>query len=308
MRTLPHALLAVVTVGCAGEFGSGAAATPVEAPSDARASAAMCGRAFTAAELQAHATAPDDAIAVQLDSAPTFGFAPSFARLPIFTLYRDGSVFYPKDDRRFGTLLTAKLPTAEVQAIVARVLDLGFTRLQSHVDECSCPTPNSIMICTSDASYTILRVRLSSGELRSVAVYASQWNETDTAKAIIDYLTKYRAPNAETYVPEKATLIADRIEKRDDCVSVETTLDAELARVPATPTEKRSLPVGANARPVSGGVLRAVLAKVGAGGGMSTLCSPANAYRTRVIPWLPGANLAPAIERWLERRGYLERE
>lgn len=261
-----------------------------------------CGTSFSADELEQRATAPLDAIAVQLDTESTFVFAPPFARRPIFTLYRDGAVFYRATPDSDAELLTARLPNADVDTIVAHVMELGFPRLRSHVEECSCPTQCGAVVCTSctsDGDYTILRVRPPSGEIQQVAVYAGQWNEVEVASKIIDYLTTYRAKGARTYVPSTATLITEKTNNRASCMPVDRELEKELEIQPSAGAS--GVPMSNNMRPISNGALRALLDKVGSGGGEAYLCSSLTAYHVRVYPWLPGANLAPAIDRWRRR-------
>ena len=303
MRPSHIGLLALSLTGCSNGDPSVASAPRVattidrEVTADAApppAPARPCGTSFPPDELEARATAPADAIAVQLDHEPTFGFRPPFARVPAFTLYRDGSVFFPSPGEGAGdTLLTTRVDAATVERIVGRVLALGFERLTSHVEECSCPVgPKQVMICTSDADYTFLRVRLRTGELRTTVVYASNWNEPVTARAIIGYLEGYR-PSATPYVPTKATAIVVPSDQREGCVLVDGTLGGVLTL--ATSSQARG------ALAVEGAELRALLAKVGASGGGASLCTATSVWRTNVVPWLPGADPSPVLAKWRTR-------
>ena len=84
----------------------------------------------------------------------------AFGRVPEFNLLPDGSVYYldpPEWDK--AQVMAAHLAPAETEALIHRVLDLGFERLESYTDPCQ-PQPNGTCLCVADAGESVLRVRL----------------------------------------------------------------------------------------------------------------------------------------------------
>src|SRR5262249_55574953 len=144
-----------------------------------------CESTWDAKELAASATAPFDAIDLQLDSSPTFLITQgmratrTFTRMPQFTLYRDGTVLYPERGQFPEKYLTAKLTRAEADDLKAKVLAFGAEQLKSHTSDCTCPHDSPMgktMICASDAGFHILRFRDHDDALRHIVVYSSFWN------------------------------------------------------------------------------------------------------------------------------------
>ena len=80
---------------------------------------------------------------------PELGFA--FGRVPDFSLLPDGSVYYldpPEWDK--AQVMAAHLAPTETEALIQRMLDLGFERLESHTDPCQ-PQRGGTCLCVADA-------------------------------------------------------------------------------------------------------------------------------------------------------------
>ena len=67
--------------------------------------------------------------------------------------------------------MEVRLSGDDVEALVQQVLDLGFERLENYSEQCQ-NLDDGTGMCLADASYTVLRVRLPSGEPRQVRIYA----------------------------------------------------------------------------------------------------------------------------------------
>ena len=109
-------------------------------------------------------------ILVQYDYEPTFSTPESFqpfGRVPPFTMLEDGTLIYLDDGRRYDErrVMEVHLSGYDADALVQQVLDLGFERLGNHAEQCENLDDGS-SVCIADASYTVLRVRLPSGEPR----------------------------------------------------------------------------------------------------------------------------------------------
>src|SRR5205823_5760747 len=136
----------------------------------------------------------------------------------------------------------------------------------------------------SDEAYTLLRVRLPSGELRQVMVYAAFWNERATARSILEYLLGVRPTRAIPFAPARATLVVQAWpdQRREGCRPADPTLLPSLAR--PRPEAFRW------AKTVEGAELDAWAAKLPGYGGEGSFCTARQAYRVALSPWLPGAD------------------
>jgi len=245
-----------------------------------------CGAPPTAEQLAQMATAPFDQIAVQLDYQGTYVVTPPYARVPVFTLFRDGTLFRVRFSarREVETLVRAKLRPEEVKRITNRVLALGFERLKSHLDHCSCPGTASgspeprVVVCSSDAAYTILRVR--SDELRHVVVYGGFANDPKALKSIAKYLEDYRADQETAYVPSAATLVVRASARASG--ACETVDSRQLARPSSNPYRW--------AVAVRGQQVRDYLAHLPSNMGSGRFCQGSEEYELSMFPWLPGAD------------------
>jgi hypothetical protein len=254
-----------------------------------------CGAPPTAEQLAGMATAPFDEIAVQLDYQGTYVFSPPFARVPVFTLYRDGTLFRTKFSakRQLETLMRAKLAPEEVERITSRVSALGFDRLESHLDHCSCPSmasgspdPPTVRVCVSDAAYTILRVR--SGELRHVVIYGRFVSDPQALQSIVKYLESYRAEGETAYVPDEATLMVSALERaRRPCEAIDSRL---LARPMSNPSRW--------AVALRGQQVHDYLARLRSNMGSGRFCQGSDLYQLSMFPWLPGADHTSMIAKY----------
>jgi hypothetical protein len=135
---------------------------------------------------------------------PELGFA--FGRVPDFSLLPDGNVYYldPAEWDK-AQVMTAHLAPAETEALIQRVLDLNFERLESYTDPCQ-PQGGDTCLCVADAGESVLRVRLQSGELREVRNYYDFANDPEALTAIRSLLKDYQHPAATPYAPKKAAI------------------------------------------------------------------------------------------------------
>ncbi len=149
-------------------------------------------------------------VVVQYDSEPTFStgaesFQP-FGRVPPFTMLEDGTLVYVDEGRGYDErVMEVKLSENDADALLQQVLDLGFERLGNHAEQCE-DSGGGATACLADASYTVLRVRLPSGEPRQVRIYANFGRDPQALQAIRSLLSGYSHPDARPYVPAKATL------------------------------------------------------------------------------------------------------
>ena len=101
--------------------------------------------------------------------------------------------------------MEVRLSGDDVEALVQQVLDLGFERLENYSEQCQNLDYGTGM-CLADASHTVLRVRLPSGEPRQVRIYANFGSDLQALESIRSTLREYSHPDARPYVPAKATL------------------------------------------------------------------------------------------------------
>ncbi|HEX9618457.1 MAG TPA: hypothetical protein VGA03_13675 [Anaerolineales bacterium] len=162
--------------------------------------------AFTLASLAA--LQPGDVL-LQKDYEPTFFRIETmvpYGRVPSFTLYADGTLIYRLEGQSFEdeVMVAVQLTQEESVDLLNQALDLGLPRLESHTDFCE--NPGGQGMCVMDASYTILRGRLPSGQLHEVKIYADFANDPAAYEGIGDLLEGYQHPEAGPYQPQAATL------------------------------------------------------------------------------------------------------
>src|SRR5262245_47682 len=169
-----------------------------------RSKVAILGIAFFAAAVNGCMQVVSGAdVLVQLDYIPGWlrgepvAITEPFGRMPRFTLFSDGVVIYLADQ-----IMSANLTASDALALRDHIVSLGFPSLPNHFE-----TPSR------DAGTTILRVRLSSGELREVR-YVVHSNPREVSDSIGEYLDAYSHPDALPYVPENATLVITTSEAR----------------------------------------------------------------------------------------------
>jgi len=129
--------------------------------------------------------------------------------IPVLTLLADGRAIYGTKGEHPrlvpGRIVVAHLTPPEVQALVQHILDLGFECLESYTDR-EWPLADGSVLAVVDSGTSVLRVRLSNDELREVRNYADFANDREALQAIRAFLDEYEHPQAEPYIPEKATL------------------------------------------------------------------------------------------------------
>jgi hypothetical protein len=221
------------------------------------------------------------AIAVQLTYKGTFMIGPPFSRPPPFTLLDDGTLIGATEDAQ---LYTAKLSGAEVARIIKRVRDLGFDRLEDHLD--SCKRTGNVSMCVSDASFTILRVARPDGTLREVTTYGGFSNDEKAHDAIVDYLSKYKPASSAPYRPAFGVVHVnvDTTPAKPPCSAIDPAmLNLETAKSTMWATEIR------------GAALDKVLAIAG-GERKFDACAAEVLFHLTFVPGVPGMDIAGELE------------
>jgi hypothetical protein len=223
------------------------------------------------------------AIAVQLAYRGTFGFGPPFTRVPPFTLLDDGTLIFT--DEGSPAVHTVTLSRGDVSRIVRRVLELGFERLKSYTETCKRLSADKGM-CISDASYTILRVALPSGELREVTTYADFSNEPQIHARIVEYLSHHEHPKGTPYRPTRAVLHVrvDYAPVTPSCPSID----------PALLHLEAGRPMWAVL--LEGAELTSMLAIAPADHRSFTVCAGNARYQLTLVPGVPGSDLSGELE------------
>ena len=204
----------------------------------------------------------------------------------------DGTLIYVDDGRRFDErrVMEVRLSGDDADALVQQVLDLGFERLGNYAEQCE-DLGDGTSVCIADASYTVLRVRLPSGEPRQVRIYANFGSDPQALQAILSLLSGYSHPDAVPYVPAKATLfirpIAEtELAERQEFQAMDV-LEWELdpAWLEAGDGTGRQW-----ARVVDGDALATLLASVPRNVGDFFFQHEGQAYRMTLVPWLPSVD------------------
>jgi hypothetical protein len=241
-------------------------------------------------------TAPDPAsppaVVVQLLYRGTFMIGPPFSQAPPFTLLADGTVITSVDD---APLVTAKLSHDEVERILRRVRELGFERLESHVESCQ-HTGKGTSICISDAAFTILRVALPSGKVREVTTYADFSNEPAIHQKIVDYLSSYKPTSATPY---RATFGVLHV-----AVHPASKRPASTASCPAIDAAIVHLEPGrtTGALQIDGPALASVLALARGNRRSFIACAEGVSYDLTFVPGVPGTDLSSELEPYRSRK------
>jgi hypothetical protein len=253
----------------------------------------------TPTEAAPGASVPSNVV-LQLDYQPGFSrpevFSPA-GRVPPFTLFDDGRVVYvdPGDAPGYGKerVMVAQLSPEQAQALIKQVLDLGFERLESHTELCG--QQNGQEVCIADASSSIVRVRLPSGELREITNYADFANDPAALQAILTLLREYRPSDAQQFVPEKASLFLQLANGSPEGLAVG---DWPLYPALLTPpqTEVRQC-----ATVLEGQSLDTLLATTGRNTGDFFFRHDGQFYNAYLVPWLPGADHTQAVQQFIIR-------
>lgn len=242
------------------------------------------------------ATVPGN-ILIQLDYQPTFSRPEAFlpaGRVPLFTLLNDRHVIYvdpgqPPDYAKQQVVL-AQITSEQAQALLQQILDLGFEHLESYTDTCQ-DLGGGQKMCAADSSYSILRVRLASGELREISNYHDFANDPEALTAIRRLLQEYRVPGAQTFRPEHATLFLKQVEGSLDGIAVrDWPLDPQLLTGPkgiqqwAMVLEEQDL--------------LKLLAGTDRNMGDFYFRHAEQVYNAYLIPWLPGADFSDEVAKY----------
>ncbi len=213
---------------------------------------------------------------------PELAFA--FGRVPEFSLLPDGSAYYldPSEWDR-SQVMVARLAPAETEALVQRVRDLGFERLESYTAPCQ-PQADGTCLCVADAGESVLRVRLPGGELREIRNYADFANDPQALLAIRTLLAEYRHPQAEPYTPDRAALFIQPVSPSSDLPLLDWPLRSAWL--------VGGVPDASCVRGISGGDLQTVLAvtKRNLGDFYFRVADTDQYCSVYLTPWLPGVD------------------
>ncbi len=242
-------------------------------------------------------------VVVQYESEPTFSTPESFepfGRVPSFTMLEDGTIVYVDSGRRHDErrVMEVNLSEHDADALLQQVLDLGFERLGNHAEQCGEDSGDGVTACIADASYTVLRVRLPSGEPRQVRIYANFGRDPQALEAILSLLSGYSHPDARPYVPAKATLFirpiaVEELEAR--LLSLNDRRNTEDVTVLQWELDPAWLEADGGtgrqwARVVDGDALASLLATVPSNVGDFFFQREGEAYHTTLVPWLPSVD------------------
>lgn len=255
-------------------------------------------------ETAALSDAAADDIIIHLDYEPTFSMPETmqpFGRVPDFTLYGDGRVFYVEEtvteegfSQRF---VTAQLTSEEAAALLQEVQGAGFAELESYTDMCRA-REDGMEECIADASISVLSVWSAPGETRTIRNYAGFANNPEDLRTIETLLRDYTHPEAALYIPEQATLwVTEGITPEGDPLA--WPLDAALLEVPDDTPDFGGYP-----RVLSGDQVPALIDALG---NNMVLFAPVeqdgSTYGIQLTPWLPTDDYTDAINTWVTPGG-----
>jgi hypothetical protein len=229
------------------------------------------------------------ALAVQLAYRGTFMIGPPFSHVPPFTLLDDGTLIVAREGST--AVETVPLSRGDVARIVRRVRELGFERLKSQTSSCKRLSADR-RLCVSDATYTILRVALPSGELREITTYADFSNEPQIHERIVEYLSHYKHPKGTPYRPTRAALHVhiDHAPVTPPCPSI----DPALVHLDDGATMKALVLEGAK--------LTSVLAIAPTNRSSFTACAGNARFQLTLVPGVPGSDLSEELEPYRSRQ------
>jgi hypothetical protein len=170
-------------------------------------------------------------ILIQLTYEPGFvlpEYRYPFGRTPYFTLLADGRAIYV-DENQDAKVMQAQFTQAEAAALLQKIRDMGFERLESHTDMCGMMADGT-QSCIADASTSVMRVRLENGSLREIRNYANFSNGPATYEAIYNLLNQYTHPQAAIYVPHAATLFVRIVPPPENSSPADWPLDANYVK------------------------------------------------------------------------------
>ena len=204
-------------------------------------------------------------------------------------MLEDGTLIYVDEGRRYNEqrVMEVRLSGDDADALVQQILDLGFERLGNYAEQCK-DLDDGTSVCLADASYTVVRVRLPSGEPRQVRICDNFGSDPQALEAILSLLSGYSHPDARPYVPAKATLFIRPIAEAVDVAVLDWELDP--AWLEAEDGTGRQW-----ARVVDGDALATLLASLPRNVGDFFFEHDGRAYHMTLVPWLPAVDYTAAV-------------
>jgi hypothetical protein len=206
--------------------------------------------------------------------------------VPVFTLLADGSTFYVADGEHPHLVpaqtMVAHLTPSEAQELVQRVLNLGFECLESYADQ-RWQLADGTVERVVDSVTSVLRVRLPNGELREIRNYADFANDRQALQAIRTFLDAYQHPQAEPYIPEKATLFIKPVPEPSGVALLDWPLDPAWL----VPPQPATAPWAAV---LAGSDLETLLAVTGLNMGEFWFRDADRFFAVYLVPQIPGVD------------------
>ena len=284
------ALLIFILAACAPVSMPQTGAEPINPNDTASPTAEPIKPAATAAPASVVSGLDPEEILIQLTYEPGFSLPEyrfPFGRTPYFTLLADGRVIYIDENQDFK-VMQAQLSQTEAAALLQKVRDMGFARLESHTDMCGKMADGSES-CIADASTSVMRVRMENGSLREIRNYANFSNGPVTYEAIYNLLNEYTHPNAAIYIPHAATLFVRIVPPPEMASPADWPLDpAFVKRAQAAPDQSTAVALSAEEAD-------RWQKDVGINNGPITFQLDGQPVSGFFVPWLPGEDFSAEI-------------
>lgn len=208
-----------------------------------------------------------------------------FGRTAYFTLLADGRAIYI-DENQDSRVMQVQLSLDEAAALLQKVRDLGFERLESHTDMCGKAADGS-ETCIADVSTSVLRVRMEDGSLREIQNYANFSIDPSAYDAIFNLLKDYASPAADLYMPHAATLFVRIVPAPEESSPADWSLSPDyVKRALAAPEQFTAVVLSAD---------EAALWQKNVGVDTVTFQLNGQPVMGRFVPWLPGEDFSAQI-------------